>query len=87
MAHRHARAGVKLGRMYKESNCDGRVFEATKKHGRRKLERHLPHFVLSTPEPLFNTFPTSLLARAMACYGTWRLRELVGSGSLLLGLK
>ena len=47
---RKARAGVKLGRMYRESNCHGRVFskgivvsEATtyiKNYGRRWLERH-----------------------------------------------
>ena len=58
-----------------------------KKHGRRQLERHLPRFVLSTPEPSFKAFSASLLARAMTCCGTWRLRELVVSGRPLLCLK
>ena len=40
---------------------------------------YLLHFVLSTLELCFNT----LLARVMACDGTW-LKELVGSGSPLL---
>ena len=43
------------------------------------------HLVHSGPS--FNAFSTSLLVRAMACYGTWRLSETVGSGRPLLGLK
>ena len=44
---------------------------------------YLPRFVLSAPEPSFKPFSTSLLASAMACAGTWRLKKPV---SPLIGL-